>query len=57
MVYGNDYIELQRTSSGIYSTVVNTIFTAGGVSDTWGITTKAEPVTGSSTHDQLFLKK
>lgn len=39
----NDTVRARGTSSGSYSTAVNVAVTIGGVSDTFTITTQAEP--------------
>lgn len=42
-VNNNDTVRARGTSSGSYSTAVNVAVTIGGVSDTFTITTQAEP--------------
>src|SRR5574343_409541 len=42
-VYGGDTIYLKNVSSGSYTTTENTIFSAGGTTDTYSITTMNDP--------------
>lgn len=42
-ISSGSYFEVRRTSSNNYLTTVNTTVTAGGVSDTWSITTMVSP--------------
>ena len=50
-VENGDTIKVRGTSSASYETAVNVVLTIGGVSDTFTITTKAEPVGGGSEYD------
>jgi len=43
-VSNGDIVEVRRSASSSYSTTVFSIVTIGGVSDTFSITTKAEPI-------------
>jgi hypothetical protein len=45
-VFNGDNITLTKNSSGSYSTAVTVPTTAGGITDTWSITTMAQPATG-----------
>lgn len=46
-VFPDDIIRVKQTSSSSYSTATNVILTVGGRSDTYTITTKAQPSQGS----------
>ena len=43
----NDTVQVRHTSSGSYSTTVNTVLSIGGVTDTFSTTTVAAPVNGA----------
>lgn len=51
----DDTVSVRGTSSASYLTAVNVALTIGGVSDTFTITTKAEPVEGGATHGSMSL--
>jgi hypothetical protein len=50
-VENDDTVKVRGTSSASYSTTVFVVLDIGGVTDTFSITTKAEPVGGGSEYD------
>jgi hypothetical protein len=52
-VNNDDTVRARGTSSGSFSTTVNVVVTIGGVSDTFSITTLAEPPSTNATPDSM----